>query len=548
MAATRRGPRFAYKSHPDPQTFISPQQKRQPTKILRCFNTTAVVQTTLGHAYRQLPTHAWIPMGSSPFTAASAEPSIVSSSWPDALIHCLGIPLKMRFQAPQLGALGVTFTAFRAMQFVSLIAIVGLTANFINEFVTTQREVPDVLVGTLSVASIATLYVAISYILYYDSLLPLLIAGGMDLSLTVASIVVAVTVGKPLPMLRCEALPEPVSETATFTMSISARGYSSAAAKYNSYLALITKDQPHCYQIKAVWGLGIALCVLFAFSALGYAGAQGGSWEKAVAEKRSFAGVRQISGPTALGTRLLSPRGPDPGLQFMPPPPPPLTPSAPEPVHRRSALRSLDQDVQPTPAPPPIILSSSANSTVILGRSLTGTSAPPAPAIVPPPASMPFMPSTSPTEAFIPIMHRRPVPAPINTNTNPVVMPPIPPTPSDDGFAPAAADPSPRQKKGWHVSRAAPLSPRDALGIPISKFMRTRSRRAQICHVDDDDDLDDNKFGDTAPLSPRDLGASAHAVAGKTATGKPKRKTLFGVLEGWWDLGLLERGKSLRRK
>ena len=61
------------------------------------------------------------------------------------------IPLRMRFQAPQLGALGVTFTAFRAMQFLSLVAIIGMTANFINEIVSSQREAPDVLVGTLAV-------------------------------------------------------------------------------------------------------------------------------------------------------------------------------------------------------------------------------------------------------------------------------------------------------------------------------------------------------------------------------------------------------------
>ncbi|KAI8628992.1 hypothetical protein F5Y19DRAFT_103690 [Xylariaceae sp. FL1651] len=174
----------------------------------------------------------------------------------------------MRFQSPQLGALGVTFTALRGLQFVSLVAIVGLTANFINEFASTQREVPDVLVGTVTVTSISTLYVAISYILYYDGLLPLLIAGGLDLALLVALIVVAVTIGKPLSMLTCELLPWPVSSSAAFVPGISARSYESAAAKYNSYLALITTDQPHCYEIKAVWGLGIALSVLFAFSAL----------------------------------------------------------------------------------------------------------------------------------------------------------------------------------------------------------------------------------------------------------------------------------------
>lgn len=99
-------------------------------------------------------------------------------------------------------------------------------------------------------------------------MLPLLVAGGLDLGLLVGMIVVAVTIGKPLSMLRCELLPESTSPTTTFVTSIAGRGYVSAAAKYNSYLALITTDQPHCYEIKAVWGFGIALSVLFAFSAI----------------------------------------------------------------------------------------------------------------------------------------------------------------------------------------------------------------------------------------------------------------------------------------
>jgi hypothetical protein len=100
-------------------------------------------------------------------------------------------------------------------------------------------------------------------------MLPLLVAGGIDLALLVGMIVVAATIGKPLSMLQCELLPESASSaTATFVTSITYRSYASAAAKYNSYLALITTDQPHCYEIKAIWGLGIALSVLFSFSVL----------------------------------------------------------------------------------------------------------------------------------------------------------------------------------------------------------------------------------------------------------------------------------------
>lgn len=133
----------------------------------------------------------------------------------------------------------------------------------------------------------------------------------------------------------------------------------------------------------------------------------------------------------------------------------------------------------------------------------------------PPAAAKSSNPADSPNEDFITIGHR---PSRDHINARVVPLPPIviPPTPSDDGFD--------------SISRAPPL-PRDALGIPIGKkFTRTKSRR--VHHEDDDD---------TTPLSP---GRETQTVSKQ----RPKRKTLWGVIEGWWDLGLLERGKSLRGK
>lgn len=60
----------------------------------------------------------------------------------------------MRFQAPQLGALGVTFSVMRVCQFVSLIACIGLCANFINEIANAGHNPPSELVGTLTVVRI----------------------------------------------------------------------------------------------------------------------------------------------------------------------------------------------------------------------------------------------------------------------------------------------------------------------------------------------------------------------------------------------------------
>ena len=65
-------------------------------------------------------------------------------------------PLKMRFQAPQLGAMGVTFSAMRACQVASLIAVIGLCANFISEIATVEYDPPSELIGTMTVVRFLT--------------------------------------------------------------------------------------------------------------------------------------------------------------------------------------------------------------------------------------------------------------------------------------------------------------------------------------------------------------------------------------------------------
>jgi hypothetical protein len=178
-------------------------------------------------------------------------------------------PLKMRFQAPQLGAMGVTFGVTRASQFASLIAVIGLTANFISGIATTEHDAPPELIGTLTVSVTSVVYVVITYILYYDNMLPLLFSGILDGLLLIASIVVASLVGKPLPALDCGALPSLSDTPSTTLFSSSAHPIrASVITKTLSYSTFVALDQPTCYEIKAVWGLSIALCVLFAFSAL----------------------------------------------------------------------------------------------------------------------------------------------------------------------------------------------------------------------------------------------------------------------------------------
>lgn len=215
----------------------------------------------------------------------------------------------------------------------------------------------------------------------------------------------------------------------------------------------------------------------------------------------------------ALGTQILSPGV---GSRF----PPPF--SLPQASYRRP--------IHHVPTPPVTV---NVNNIGPMGRPLMVSIPPPAPAhLAPPPVPSPHGSSDSPTEDYIPILHQ-PVPnlrkTPAKTPTL-VIVPP--PSPSDNGFTPVTPSPSPRSKAFKRI-RVSQL-PRDALGIATAGFSRKKSQRA----IDE--------YDDTAPFSPPyDARTMDAHLAVKT---KPMRKTIFGVLEGWWDLGLLERGRSLRRK
>lgn len=58
---------------------------------------------------------------------------------------------------PNYGALGATFKITRILQALSLITIIGMSANFISEMVNNNSTPPMVLVGTLSVVCCSTL-------------------------------------------------------------------------------------------------------------------------------------------------------------------------------------------------------------------------------------------------------------------------------------------------------------------------------------------------------------------------------------------------------
>jgi hypothetical protein len=169
---------------------------------------------------------------------------------------------------PDYGALGATFKATRALQAVSMIAIIGMAANFIAEMVSSNVAPPNVLIGTLSVVCIAVLYCVITVILFLDNILPFLISTILDSLFLIAVIVVAVVVGKPLSYLDCKVIGEMSGASSSAYAFTAALGNSLNKDGSIDYSNWIGTSKSTCMEMKSIWGLSIALCILFAFSAI----------------------------------------------------------------------------------------------------------------------------------------------------------------------------------------------------------------------------------------------------------------------------------------
>lgn len=102
-------------------------------------------------------------------------------------------------------------------------------------------------------------------------MLPLLVATGADSLILIALIVVACVLGKPVSYLSCPAFPSD-GNTANFIHSL----FLNVKHVRGNVFQWVDADKSSCYEIKALWGFSIALCVLFAFSAI----ASGCLWKR----------------------------------------------------------------------------------------------------------------------------------------------------------------------------------------------------------------------------------------------------------------------------
>ncbi|KAF9732429.1 hypothetical protein PMIN06_004048 [Paraphaeosphaeria minitans] len=173
---------------------------------------------------------------------------------------------------PSYGAMPLsnTFLLVRIMQVISMVVIIGITSNFIGNIVNLGVEPPQEFVGTISITCIAALYILVSVAYYWsEANLGLLVMAGADSILLIAFIVVAVTVGKPVSYLNCYVVGKTSTEVDAayayaFTTSVKNNLNQMGDKLSLGHWAGVTRS--NCFQAKTVWGLAIAMCILFTTS------------------------------------------------------------------------------------------------------------------------------------------------------------------------------------------------------------------------------------------------------------------------------------------
>ena len=171
---------------------------------------------------------------------------------------------------PSYGAapLSTTFLAVRVMQVISMIVVLGMTANFVNSMVMANLDPSQEIVGTLSITAIATLYTLVSVSFYWAIAdLGLYVMAGVDGLLTIAFIVVAVTIGKPVSYMNCYhpmfAADDGMASSSGIILPELLASLNQGGLRVWSGLS-----KGNCFQTKTIWGFSITLAILFATSAI----------------------------------------------------------------------------------------------------------------------------------------------------------------------------------------------------------------------------------------------------------------------------------------
>ncbi|KAK0610011.1 hypothetical protein B0T17DRAFT_621289 [Bombardia bombarda] len=171
-------------------------------------------------------------------------------------------------------------------------------------------------------------------------------------------------------------------------------------------------------------------------------------------------------------------------------------------------------------------------------------------------ARMPPIPG-SPTEetedgmyGISPILSRAPPPS--NRSLAGSYPPPPPPPPPPLTMSEKASSPSDDVIPDEH-KRIPGLIPRSPLS-PMRGFMARRARKHAvpppivIQSSSSSGNFDLEKGGGVVTTGLESVAIQSPATTAVQPAAKPKRKTVWGFVDGWWELGLLERMNTVRRK
>lgn len=161
---------------------------------------------------------------------------------------------------PHYGALPLsqTFLAVRALQIISMIVILALTANFTNNMIMGNLTPSKEIVGTLVIASLATLYTLVSIAFYWSAAnLGLYVMAGLDTLLMIAWSIAASVVGKPVSYMNCYhpefASDNVVGDDGAFFGEVLQRLNQGGLQIWSGL------SKSNCLQAKAIWGFGIVM-------------------------------------------------------------------------------------------------------------------------------------------------------------------------------------------------------------------------------------------------------------------------------------------------
>ncbi|OIW23913.1 hypothetical protein CONLIGDRAFT_114947 [Coniochaeta ligniaria NRRL 30616] len=176
------------------------------------------------------------------------------------------------------GYYGYAYLGARIAQAIALVPIVGLVGNFLSLIAKSKHSPPSELIATIVFvrfpfpnlvhhpqtnkpkSAISILWVLLSMTAYHDTHIPYLATLALDTLFLIPFIVFAVIIGQPLSLTTCSDLPATASHVAL--------PISTLPGQPVSYVVFSGAGQTTCYELMAVWGLMIALCVLFAMSAV----------------------------------------------------------------------------------------------------------------------------------------------------------------------------------------------------------------------------------------------------------------------------------------